>query len=160
MGFEYRKAHDSEMPLIIDLLKRNFDTQLSEHLSGRDILNFYRSIQFDSFAFRKENAVIYVAKDITLKKLAGVIEICKNGELFLFFVDETYQGQGIGRRLLKLAELEITANYIDLTKLNVKSPVLTVAIYKRLGFQITNHSFTNLGIVFVEMEKRINCRVL
>ena len=82
-------------------------------------------------------------------ELRGVIAIRNGGNhISLFFVDEHYQGQGIGRQLFETAWMH--CSHSDMT---VNASPFAVKIYERLGFRATDDEQTVNGIRFTPMRR-------
>lgn len=81
--------------------------------------------------------------------LSGVIATDKSRRhINLFFVEKTYQGQGIGKLLMnKVLELA-KGSYIT-----VNSSRYAVPIYKKFGFEATAEEQQKDGLIFTPMKK-------
>lgn len=79
-------------------------------------------------------------------KMAGMIALAAGHHIALFFVDETFRGRGVGRKLFNrmLEEGHKT--------LTVNSSPGAVKIYERLGFAAHGPARTVEGMVFIPME--------
>lgn len=85
------------------------------------------------------------------ESLAGVIATRNEGtHIALFFVDEVYQGKGIGRNLF-----ECILNECPAGRMTVNSSHYAIPIYHRFGFHDTDQEQIQDGIRFTPMEREV-----
>ena len=85
------------------------------------------------------------------ERLAGVIATrSKGSHIALFFVDEVYQGRGIGRKLFECILKECPAG-----RMTVNSSHYAIPIYHRFGFHDTDQEQIQDGILFTPMEREV-----
>ncbi len=140
--FDFRQPSTEEIPSAIELAWRTFLKFEAPDYSKQGIDSFYESIHNSEFisqlkfygAFKKE-------------KMIGVIATRKNGShVALFFVEESYQGKGIGKRLFQMICKENQTGMIT-----VNSSPYAVSIYKHLGFVPTDVEQITDGIRYTPM---------
>ncbi len=121
----YRHLSTEETPRAIELAWRTFLKFEAPDYSKEGIDSFYESIHNPEFISQLK---LYGA--FLEDKMIGVIATRKNGRhVALFFVEESYQGQGIGKRLFQMVCEENQRGMIT-----VNSSPYAVSIYKHLGF--------------------------
>lgn len=92
-----------------------------------------------------ENLIIYAVK--VNEKIAGIIATKNEGShITLFFVDEEFQGRGIGKSLFK----KVLDN-CEKSIITVNSSMYAIDIYKHLGFKETKEIQEVDGIKFLPM---------
>jgi GNAT superfamily N-acetyltransferase len=84
-------------------------------------------------------------------KIVGVIEVRDGNHISLFFVDQTQQGRGIGRRLLKTAITACHQHNPTLTSISVHATPNAVPIYTHLGFQAVASEQVDRGMRYLPM---------
>lgn len=145
---EIRKINNNELKEMIDLAWRVFLKYEAPDYSEEGILEFKKSINDPDFISKLE---IYGAFEDD--KLLGMIATRGINHIAMFFVDENYQGMGIGRKLY---------NYIcELNKDNyftVNSSPYAKGIYEHLGFVCLNNLQEVNGIKFYPMRGTINIK--
>lgn len=149
--YVYRFARTDEWIAAMDLAWRTFSRFNAAEYSEEGIRNFYDFVTdvglYESF-LRGEYQMIVALDGETIIGLATV----RNGNhLSLLFVDEAYQGQGIGKTLLmnmcRYLRFEMGEEYMTLT-----AAPLAVEFYKKLGFRVTKPETTVSGIRVTGME--------
>lgn len=84
-------------------------------------------------------------------EIVGVLGIRDRTWINHFFVAASLQRQGIARRLWDLAWAKSLLD--DAGILKVKSSLMAVAVYERLGFRVTGATAHEPGLEFVPMER-------
>jgi GNAT superfamily N-acetyltransferase len=84
-------------------------------------------------------------------KLVGMIEVRDGAHITLFFVDQAYQGQGIGRHLLQHVLESCRQRHPTLTALSVHATPNAVPIYTKLGFHPVAAEQVERGMRYVPM---------
>ena len=120
-----------EHALRVSHIIRKVEKMVLVHYYSAEIVH-----QFYIFNSKKEvlkkskNRKLYVA--VKNKKIVGVIGV-KNNEVKTFYVDPSYHGQGIGRKLFEHVEKIIIRKGFD--NGIVHSSLYAVQIYKKFGFK-------------------------
>lgn len=139
----YRELIANEMQPALALAWRVFLKFEAPEYDEKGIIEFERSLHDPHYlnmlrcygAFDGENVI-------------GVIATRNNGNhIALFFVDEEYQGRGIGKRLF-----ELVVQNCDSGKLTVFSSPFAIPIYHKLGFNDTGDEQVVNGLRFTPME--------
>jgi GNAT superfamily N-acetyltransferase len=96
---------------------------------------------------RKETDALEVFGAFVEGRIAGVIATRNQGtHISLFFVEETFQKQGIGKRLFETVRRRTAAEQIT-----VHSSPYAAGIYRRLGFVKTGREQVVTGIRYIPM---------
>lgn len=139
-----RMLSESELKSAVELVWRVFKEFEAPDYSEDGTLEFYRSIHDPEFLSQLTWHGAYLKQE-----LAGVIATRSGGShIALFFVDGTYQGQGIGRKLEQTVEKQNTGD-----RMTVNASPVAVPIYHHLGYKDTDSEQTVRGIRFTPMEK-------
>lgn len=84
--------------------------------------------------------------------ITGVLAISEKSHVKYFFVHPEYQKLGIGKQLWHFANIN---NLLSRT-ITVRSSLVAVPVYKRLGFQTTEPPKTFNGIHYQTMQASLN----
>lgn len=138
---EIRELESSELEDALKLVWEVFSEYEVSDYSEEGINEFWNFIH-DTSELKKLS--IYGAFD--KKQILGVLAGRKE-HISLFFVDQNYQGKGIGRKLFnsfkdRVQEKEITVNSFP----------YSVKIYEKLGFNIVDKEQIKNGIRYVPMK--------
>ena len=87
--------------------------------------------------------------DEDAEKIRGLIAYTSSSHLLHFFVDQSYQRQGIGRKLWNFVLERLETN--GSTSITVNSSLYAVPIYQKIGFHIISDVCEFEGIRFVKM---------
>jgi GNAT superfamily N-acetyltransferase len=88
--------------------------------------------------------------------ISGIIEICCNDHIALFFVKKEYHRMGIAKKLLELAINKCKQTGSDIKVIEVNSSPFAVPIYEKLGFVTTNTEQMVNEIKFTPMIFNLN----
>ena len=83
-------------------------------------------------------------------RLVGVVGTRDNAHLYHFFVDEQFQGRGIGKRLWDVAR-QACLDAGGGPEFTVASSRYAVPVYRRLGFEVVGPENFRQGIVSIPM---------
>ncbi|MDD3336885.1 MAG: GNAT family N-acetyltransferase [Eubacteriales bacterium] len=138
-----RELTKSEYGVALELALSVFQKFEARDYSEEGIATFNRLIHDSKY----QNEIrVYGAFDG--EALVGQIATRSNGNhISLFFVDDRYQRQGIGKRLFALACADNPSG-----KISVHFSPYAVEIYSRLGFHATDNEQVSSGIRFTPME--------
>jgi GNAT superfamily N-acetyltransferase len=84
--------------------------------------------------------------------ILGTIKIKRNSHVSMLFVNERFQGRGIGRRLLDAATQECRSREIELTCLTTNSSRFALPFFERFGFTRIGKERKVNGVVFTPMK--------
>lgn len=116
---------------IAELVNKTTRTSFIGHYHP-DVIEHKASFTTDSVAERVNVGKYFVARDED--KIVGVVGLVEE-ELKTFFVDEMYQGRGLGMELLNKIENE--AKNQGLARIWLKSSIPAIPFYESQGFKIT-----------------------
>ena len=88
-------------------------------------------------------------------QVVGVIAVRGNSHLYHLFVQETYQGQGIARKLWQYVQSECLAK-ADFNRFTVNSSLNAVAVYQAFGFKKSGVSQESQGVLYQPMCLDVN----
>ncbi|MCR4926306.1 MAG: GNAT family N-acetyltransferase [Clostridiales bacterium] len=144
---QIRIIKKEEYPQAFELVFRVFDKFEAPEYSQEGIDSFKKSLSDEKYISQLE---IYAAFEN--EKIIGVIATRNSGNhIALFFVDEEYQRQGIGKKLFQLA---IADNYTGTVTVN--SSPYAVKIYEKLGFEKVSEEKVDDGIRYTPMFYKVN----
>lgn len=115
-----------------DVIKRSNRNSLGKIYPSKLIEEFCKKYDLVEFRERAREIRYFIAEERTKGKIVGVIGL-KGNELRTFFVDPTYQGKGIGRKLYD--KLESVASGLGLKYLILEGGPLGQPVYERFGFK-------------------------
>ncbi len=140
--------------IIHDLIKRVYDEFVSPDYSPAGNQFFYDWIKPSKIAERQLlKRTIFIA--LADSEIIGMIEIRDNNTISLLFVDKTFHGQGIARKLFHTALMSCLLNNPTLEKFYVHASPFSIPVYKKLGFAETDTMQEQNGIKYLPMEKQL-----
>ena len=144
MNTAIRELKTEDLEKAQDLIWRVFQVFEAPEYSDEGTQEFYRSIHDEQWL---STLRMYGAYDEDA--LIGVIATRNEGShIALFFVDEQYQGKGIGRQLFNHVHSLCPAR-----RMTVNASPYAVKIYHRLGFRETDEEQNVHGLRFIPMER-------
>jgi predicted acetyltransferase len=149
-----KKYQNGQEIAISQLIKRVYDEFVAIDYCKEGNKFFYDWIQPSKIAERQLNQInVWVAfKD---SELVGMIEIRDDKYISLLFVDKTYHGQGIAKRLFNESLKEIIQRDSSLDKFYVHASPYSIPIYRKMGFVETDNMREENGIKYLPMEMKI-----
>lgn len=133
-------------------LQCGFNQFVRDDCTQEGIHEFFRATRVMVFNQPSNHFIMVV---VAQGKIVGMIDIKENRHICLFFVDSSYQRQGVGKALLDHALAYCLRNTPEVTAIDVHSSLFAVPIYKKLGFRQTKPEQIRNGIRFVEMVKQL-----
>ena len=88
------------------------------------------------------------------EQIVGVLGIREKQHLVHLFVAESYQRQGIARRLWEQAKAELLAVEPEVDMF-VRSSMYAVPVYLRFGFEVSGPRVDDVGVTWVPMRRVI-----
>lgn len=137
-----RKINENELKETIDLVWKVFLKFEAPDYTKKGIEEFRSSINDSEFINKLE---IYASFEDN--KIIGTIATRNKNHIALFFVDENYQGKGIGRKLYDTVYRKNTDNFFT-----VNSSPYAKHIYEHLGFKCITEMQEVNGLKFYPME--------
>ena len=132
-----------------------FNGFVAPDYSDEGVKEFLKYINPDSMQRRLVNGdFVLVALDGDL--LIGIIEVCSNNHVALFFVNKRFQRRGIARRLLELAIRKCREVEKEVNEIDVNSSPYAVEIYEKLGFVRVDAEQLVNGIRFIPMKLKLS----
>jgi GNAT superfamily N-acetyltransferase len=148
--FSIRPMQPGEETQVYELVMRVFDEYVAPDFPPEGVEEFLKFIQPD--VLRHRSATDSIALLATLDdEVVGVIELRDLQHISLYFVDQAYMGQGIGRDLWRQALAICRRERPDLSHISVNASLYAVPVYERLGFRQWKPEQVVKGIRFVPM---------
>ena len=151
---KYQNVDFREVCLLIAKTFRKFNSKEGTKKGVKDFVNFYRHYKLNRekilVEFNKNN-IFYVALN-DFGEIIGVVIGNKN-RLCNLFVDEDYQGRGIGIGLLKKFESECRSN--GSKEINIRSSLHGVSFYEKNGYKKVSYVTSMKGVMVQPMVKRL-----
>lgn len=101
-----------------------------------------------------KDKIRYVA--IENNKIVGFGDFYKKGELTALYIHKSYQGKGVGQRLLKV--LERKALIMGIKEFKLSSTITALDFYKKQGYKVIRksvHPIKNQRLIVYNMKKRL-----
>lgn len=149
----YRQARSGEEQQIIDLALKVFRDSVAPGFTDEGIAEFLKYCNTKSFIERNRSSHFSLVAVLD-NKIIGVIEIRDHQHISLLFVEPSFQGEGIGKSLVKKAVDICRKNNPDVRKITVHSSPNAVAAYEKMGFMKEDDEKCENGIRFVPMVRR------
>lgn len=147
---EIRLLKEDEIDVALELAWNVFLRFEASEYTNEGVEEFRKTIFSKEFIQRQN----YVGA-FDCGNLIGMITTRENkSHISMFFVDERYQGKGVGRKLFN----EIYENNIN-EKITVNSSPYALGIYKHFGFVETDKEKCTNGIRYIPMELKIEKRI-
>jgi GNAT superfamily N-acetyltransferase len=151
-GLTYRLMRDGEEGAVCELVHHVFDISVAPLYRKGGQRNFkkYADPEEMSARVRSDHFVLLALAD---GDVIGMIEMRHHQHLSLLFVEQQFQGKGVGGELLGIAlEFCLRANP-QLREVTVNSSPNALGAYERLGFASTGEEQVISGVRFVPMKK-------
>ena len=150
LDIEIRFMQEGEEEKICDLVVRTFDRFVAPGYSIQGEEEFLKYANPRKLLERAGKNHFTLAAWLH-SVVVGMIEVRDYRHISMFFVDQIYQGQGIGKNLHQQA-IEICLHHNpDLECISVFSSPFAVPIYEKLGFETTGPDQYQSGIHFIPM---------
>ena len=148
----FRMMRESEESDVVQLILTVFSEFVAPHFSDDGVLEFKKFVNEASLIerFQAGNPIIVAVLE---DEIVGVIEIRENHHIALFFVKNSCQQKGIGRKMLGEAINVCRERNSSLQKITVNSSPNAYAAYQRLGFTGEQTVKTVNGISFIPLER-------
>lgn len=147
MELTIRDAREGEEPAVSAFIRCVYDKYVApgELDEGRE--TFARIVEPGALASRREGNRLCVAD--CDGRLVGALEVRGGTHVALLFVDEAWQREGVGRRLM----LHAFGHVEDWPPITVNSSPSAVGAYARMGFVAVEHEQVQRGIRFTPMRR-------
>ena len=148
---EFRAGSPADAEAIADLIA-SFQSELTDDPSGVGAEEYLASVsahaEREYLASERYRYLLAYSES----QLAGFIAIRDGSHLFHLFVERSYQGQGIARRLWERALEELCAPSSN-GGFTVNSSLSAVAVYQAFGFVPAGSVQSMRGISFLPMRR-------
>ena len=134
------------------MVHRVFDLSVAPLYSKKGQQNFKKYVDPEEMSARVHaHHFVYLA--LADGDIIGMIEMRRHRHVSLFFVEQEFQGKGVGRELLSLTVEFCLSNNLPLKEVTVNSSPNAVKAYERMGFQSTGREQNISGVQSVPMVK-------
>jgi GNAT superfamily N-acetyltransferase len=145
--FAVRPAEVSDAEAAVDVVRRSItESCTADHHGDADTLAKWLSNKtvphFQSWLADEDNHCVIAEAG---GKLLGVGLVQRSGEILLFYLEPTAQGQGVGTAIHQM--LEEKAKSWGLLKLKLDSTFLACRFYEKLGYQSTGAARPRFGML-------------
>lgn len=147
----FRNMLEGEQDKVHELIKKTFDKYIAHEYSEEGIREFKKYIEKDNL-LRRQYQEHFTIVAIDGGNIVGVIEVRKPNHISLFFVDERYQGKGIGKILCNKAIERCKIENSQIEHITVNSSPYAVYIYEKLGFKPIQSEKVKHGIRYIPMK--------
>lgn len=148
--FHYRQMTAHETHAVCHLAAHVFTANIAPYFDAQGVAEFLQYLAPHELVKRLHHEhSVWVAEHGG--QIVGMLEVRHDNHITLFFVDQSHQGQGIGRQLLATVTQACQSRNPALTELSLHATPNAVAIYQRLGFTPTAPEQTERGMRFVPM---------
>ena len=155
MNITIRDINPEDFQQAIRVIQRANRESLGKIYPAALVEEFCKKYTLESFTHKAKETDFFVAEDLDVKKLLGIIGL-KENVLRTFFVDPAFQGHGIGRKLYE--RLEDEARQRGIKKLVLEGSPLGEPAYEKFGFKRTGTiEKERIGIKYSDthMEKKL-----
>ena len=128
--------------------------------SGRyqELLDLRYRILLQPLGLKQEAGFLHIGciDSVSDKLIGGLIMVPVDNEeirIMQVAVDDTHQGEGIGKKLIEYAEK--TAKEIGYSRMVMHAMLSVVGFYEKLGFRQDSDLFEEKGINFIRMVKNL-----
>ena len=150
----YKPMVSGEESQVSDMIACVFNEFVAHEYPPKGIEEFFDYIQPHAIKERVEQGhLILVAKHEG--KIVGMIEMRGGDHISLWFVENQFQHQGIGRQLWARALAWSRRHWPGVKEITVNSSSYAVKIYERLGFEPCGPQETTHWISFYPMVLRL-----
>ena len=151
-GLTYRFMREGEEGVVCDFVNRIFDLSVAPLYSKKGQKNFKKYVDPEEMSARV-HARHFVLLALADDEITGMIEMRRHRHVSLLFVEQEFQGKGLGGEILGLAVEICLSNSSPLREVTVNSSPNAVKAYERMGFQITGEEQNINGVRSVPMVK-------
>ena len=134
------------------MVHRIFDLSVAPLYSKKGQKNFKKYADPEEMSARV-HALHFVLLALADDEIIGMIEMRRHRHVSLLFVEQEFQGKGLGGEILGLAVEICLSNSSPLREVTVNSSPNAVKAYERMGFQITGEEQNINGVRSVPMVK-------
>ena len=151
-GVSFRFMREGEEGVVCNLVNHVFDLSVAALYSKKGNRSFkkYTDPEEMSARIHSDHFVLLALAD---GEIIGMIEMRRHRHISLFFVEQEFQGKGLGGELLGLAVEICLSNSSPLREMTVNSSPNAVKAYERMGFQSTGEEQNISGVRSVPMVK-------
>lgn len=131
---QIQPAELGQADAVVALVHRVFDEFIAPDYPDEGVAHFYANVTVDGLvkAIREDEIVMLAIVD---DMLAGVVQVLNETHITWLYVDRTFHGRGIGRKLVLSAVGQIRERTPEAAVITLNSSPYAVSIYRRMGFE-------------------------
>jgi|SRR3989344_1164164 len=147
-----RKFRESDAEEVSRLIEKVFIKSIAETFRKKGVRNFLKHETAENVLKRARTRAVMVA--VSDRKIIGVVEIAKDeSRIRRLFVDNNYQGKGIGSRLFR--KMERVCMERNPKSIKIYASVNAVGFYESMGYRKFGGIRENKeGIIYQLMVKK------
>lgn len=143
---------EGEEQVVSALVRRVFSAHVARTCLPEGVDHFERESSAEAIELRNRSGSIFVVAE-SEGGVVGAVESLSNNHVTMLFVDDEYQGSGIGKRLVEQLLDEVRKTDKDCEQITVSAAVNVVGFYMKCGFEIVGTKTEKGGFVFVPMRR-------
>jgi dihydrofolate synthase/folylpolyglutamate synthase len=147
-----RKYNSKDARVVCDIVRNSFNKFVAQDFTEDGRKKFLGEQTPEKQNERAKTRSVYVA--LENNKLVGMVEATYPDHLNRIFVNENYQGKGIGKKLMK--KIENTFKQKGSMKMKVYASPFAIRFYQSIGYKKTNGMTHRFGFVYQPMMKKLN----
>jgi GNAT superfamily N-acetyltransferase len=152
----YTKLKEYEVGSVCDLILKVFHKHVAPEYSEKGIEKFLSIISPSRLIELNENEDSFVIVAREERKIIGMLAIREGNHVSLIFVDSTYQGKGIGRRLVEDAITICKERNPGIITITVCSSPNSQEFYEEIGFKAIDLEQDDNGLRYTPMERQLS----
>ena len=153
-NYTYRLIKIGEEEYVYDLILRVFHMSVAPTYSKGGIDTF-TGILTPSFLVEKETEKFTVVSELK-GRIVGVLTMINASHIALLFVEPEFQGNGVGKGLIRYGIDLSLKRRPDLDTITVSSSPNSTSFYQSVGFAAVGEERDEDGMRFLPMGKKVN----
>jgi N-acetylglutamate synthase-like GNAT family acetyltransferase len=156
--FEYRLMKSGEENIVYDLILDVFHKYVAPTYSQEGVDTFLTMLSVDFLKDVNQDQFSIIAE--YANQIIGVLSIIKVNHIALLFVKPGFQGQSVGKGLIRYGIHQCSLKHKDIKSVTVSSTPNSLTFYENIGFKIIDEEKNENGMRFIPMEKKLNISVV
>lgn len=154
--YTYRLMKPGEEGDVCNLIVRVFNEFVAPVYSQEGIRTFLTMITPEDLKEKSLGQFVIVAE--SNGQLIGILAIRGGKHISLLFVKSEYQGQGIGKKLIRAGQDMCLEKAPGLEAITVSSSPNSISFYKSAGFKVTAGEANENGMLYITMAKYVGIK--
>lgn len=152
---EIRILQQPELLPALHLVWEVFVDEIAPETSPEGVASFQKFITYDYIRGLWQRGTLVFFGSYDEETLCGTLALRPDGHVALFFVKRQYQGQGIGRKLLRSA-YDYCTQYLMTDRMTVNAAPGAAGKYERMGLRRMAGEQERDGVRYVPMEMDVD----